>query len=512
MANDDEPQQLPFLIPPPPEEVIRNSSGQSSANTQTGGTESVQETPERIAARQEIDNLNASHAEVMQRQLAHDEATADIDKRFKDAQLQQFEATQAARDKALKATQPGIDEWKNRLAESMKKFDAAPAPKLFADKTTPEKIRGALGLVLAGIGDAMGKAAAVRVGQSTAGWDSVSKIIDMDLTRQRENIKKLDDNVVMARTGVKNAQDARDLLLAQVDQRGAVAFKRVELMAQARLAAQGKDAAGIKTSLDELGWQEKGNERKLASVSPLINHVTQGFSNTNGLTSGYEHTQNKNKPQPAGSIPTHMVDPLTGSDIPIDPTATTGRQHATAAGKLAATDVFIGTADKLLGEAEGTGQARNSTIAAWTNGNTTQAEREGTMKRLRSSYAASKGESVGAHNAKELEAALPDPPSSLAPKGAWDAWRAQIRAVTDEQKNSRASLQANAGVRLSDIARTRPPTPGELPAAPAKKSTPEAPATPAPRDRVIQLLKANPNRPNAPAMRKMYGISDKDLQ
>jgi len=507
--TDDEQQRVPYLIPPPPEEVIRDETSRTK-NT-GGGTERVQETPERIAARESIADLGDAASAALEQKKEHDVAAADLDEQYKGEQVRLFEEQQAAREKALHDTQPIIDEWRTRLRDSMAKYDAAPAPKLFADRTTGQKIVGAIGIALAGLSDAIGNAAMVRVGQAPK-FNVVDQLIESDLNRQREAIKRLDDRVVSAKTGLADAQQARAQLLAEVDQRGAVAFKRAELVAARRLSALGKSQAEVQAGLDALGWQQKVVELTQQSVAPLVDHVNETFSN--GIQQSHSRTQNVNKPAPSTQIPTHITDLLTGKDLPVDPTATDGRQHNTAVGKLGPINTFIDTSNKLIDAADQEGPARASIIGKVLGGGEKQADREAAVVRLRSAYAAAKGESIGAENMKHLEEAVPSPPSNLAPKGAWEVWRTKMKAVNEEMRQLRQENLAAAGVPRTAIGtpERREAPKSELPA----KSTgnvPAAPATPASRrDKVIQELRKNPNSPRADFARRLFKITDEELR
>lgn len=511
MADDQNPQ-IPFLVPPLPE--LETHATTTSSSTTGGSADHAQEAPERAAVRSDIDQLTGEHTDAMNAKLAHDQAAAGIDADYKKAQLEQFDANQAAHDKAVAATQPGIDEWKTRLRDSMEKYDRAPAPALFADKTTPEKLKDGLALLLAGIGDAMGTAAMVRTHQGQGNFNAVSQIIEADLTRQRESIQKLSDRIVQAKTGLADAQAARQQLLAEVDQRGATAFKRVDLMAASRLAAAGKDAPLIQATLDNLGWKQKAIELKEQSVAPLVDHVTTKYDQTRGKN---DETINRSPPAAKpGATPTHINDQLTGKEIPVDPTATDQRQHNAATAKLAPVNTFIDTANKLLKDAEANGPAQSEMVAKAFNNEPAQAGRSAAITRLRSAYISAKSESLGKDNAEHLaETAIPDPPSStFSTKGAWNAWLTKIKAVNDEMHQLRGEHLANAGVRLPDVAAARS-TSGS--AAPAPAAAPaRAPATPAAqpskRDRAIQLLREYPQYGNASLLRKVYGITDQELR
>jgi hypothetical protein len=514
MAADDQPQTN-LLINPPPEESIRNAT--TSTTGGTAGSDVVQETPERIAARGELDALNARHQEAMDAQAENDKATALVHQQAEEAKLAQMDADAAARDKALQATQPGIDEWRTRLRESMDKYDKAPAPALFADKSTPDKILSGIGLALAGLGDAIGTRALIASRQ-TGGLDqfnSVPKLIEADLQRQRENLSKLNDRIVMAKTGLGDAQAARAQLLAEIDQRGAVAYKRADQVAAARLAAQGVPAAEIKSKLDQLGWEQKSEDAKLASVSPLVNHVTE--TQKSDTTREFSDTKNINEKPTQATVPTVVTDRLSGRDLPVDPARTDARQHNAAVAKLAAANTILATTNDLLSEVEKNGPATNETIAKFLGGPQVQAKLTADVQRIHSAYAASKGESTGAYNQDQLSSALPPPPSSADIRpGAAAAWLAKVKSMRDEQLVNRAEALAAAGVPPQEINRTMGPAKNahtdRLTAPTATPGTPQqAPAPTSERDRIIQRIKAHPNDPKNALAKKVYGVTDQEL-
>ncbi len=538
---DDGQQRSPFLVPPLPEEVIRNAT--TTGHKTGGGTETVVEAPERIAARQGIDTLEADHQRAMDAKLAHDEATAHINEESANAAVALADQQQAQRDAAYKATQPGIDEWRKRLRESMDRYDKAPAPKLFADGNTTENVLKGIGLALAGLGDAVTTRALITAGHAPTGKNSVSDLIDADLARQRENIQRLSDRIVTAKTGLGDAQAARAQLLAEVDQRGSVAFKRADLVAKARLAGEGADAAKIQSTLDQLAFRQRSEELKQASVAPLLNHFTTNHADEIGRE--HSDTQNINKPTPgAGTAkaPDYVTDTYSGQKLPVDQATTDRMQHNKAVGLMAQVNGTLQVADEILHLAGKNGQSLPEFLSVVGADTSKQAEIAGKVVQFRKAYGIAKGgESQAIPSLEELEQAIPNPPSDFKSAATYKNWLAKMNSARDDIMNIRKGNLAAAGVPLSDIERASKPAPSSFgrqkPAAagrPARGIEPgegngpgsDAPLAedpsaahiddvqkkPAsPRDRAIHLLRQAPNYGKKGLLMKTYGITDAEL-
>ena len=251
------------------------------------------------------------------------------------------------------------------------------------------------------------------------------------------------DNVAIAKTGLTDAKDAKAALLADADATGAEAMRRAQMLGEYMVKSAGPQAAVYQARLDALKLKQEMNMYQASSLQHLTKTITAKHESENIARSG--------QPVKPSGIPTHVADELTNSDLPVDATGTNPRQHTTAAGKLAPLNTFLDTAGKLIQEAEANGPARNSTISGVLNTGTTQAEREAAVTRMHSAYAAIKGESVGEGNAKQLERAMPSPPSSLAPEGQWKAWLAKTKEVYAEVRQLRNENLANAGVPRDQI-------------------------------------------------------------
>lgn len=151
---------------------------------------------------------------------------------------------------------------------------ATPAPALFADRKGWDKTKLAIGLALAGLGDAMNAKASAVLGHA-AGPSAVTDIITMDLERQRENLKKLTDGQIMAKEGVKDAIAARELALTKVDMKGAALFALASQHLETQLKAKGVQAPEIAKNEAKLALDREEMKRKEAAVAGLASEHTR---------------------------------------------------------------------------------------------------------------------------------------------------------------------------------------------------------------------------------------------
>lgn len=235
--------------------------------------------PAQQANLDQSDQLAAAQADTAERQRKQQAAADDIQAEH-DMQAQQLQG-QIAEEKKFRDEQvsQSISTWQNRLEGAYNAAKTQPAPSLFADGSTGHNLIRAAGLALAGLGDTISAGAAARYGGQRT--NSVGEIIESDLQRQREKIAKLKDDVVMARTGVKDAEDARKLMLSEVDAKGAGFLSRLEAMTKARMSAlkagdQGQIAA--QNLLADI--QTKKLEFQQRSLAPLTEKHTLASTTT----------------------------------------------------------------------------------------------------------------------------------------------------------------------------------------------------------------------------------------
>jgi hypothetical protein len=154
----------------------------------------------------------------------------------------------------------------------------------------------------------------------------------------------------------------------------------------------------------------------------------------------------------ASKAPAAYTDVLSGEQLPVDPNLTDVRKHNEATAKLRPVNTFLATANKLLAT------AKHPETPEWAQFVGADASKQGSaaaaIKRLRSAYAAAKGESIGEGNMAHLSEAIPDPPT----KGMFNdarmkVWRRKIQDLVEEMTDLRKGGLADAGVPADVIER-----------------------------------------------------------
>lgn len=166
---------------------------------------------------------------------------AGIDKAIADEAAAQGKA----RADAYAKTEESIGAATQRLTAARQRFENEPPVSLFGDRDTWGKALGAMGMLFAAAGDAQKAKAAALLGQQASGPSFLTGVVQMDLQRQREKLGKMSDEALMAQTGLKDAREARQAALAEVDLRGALAYKRLAAIGKANLSSKGMDDATI---------------------------------------------------------------------------------------------------------------------------------------------------------------------------------------------------------------------------------------------------------------------------
>ncbi len=160
---------------------------------------------------------------------------------------------------------------------------ATPAVALMADRKGWDKAKLAIGLALAGLGDAMNAKASATLGRA-AGPSAVTDVINMDLDRQRANLKKLTDVQIMAKEGVKDAIEARELALSKVDLAGAALFALASQHLETQLKAKGLEAPAIAANEAKLAIDRAEVESKKRAVADLANTHTRTGQKVENVT------------------------------------------------------------------------------------------------------------------------------------------------------------------------------------------------------------------------------------
>jgi hypothetical protein len=375
------------------------------------------------------------------------ERQAQAQKEQADAEQRALEQQNAMRDAAIAKAQPTIDEWTTKLSAARQAYEKAPAPSLFADKDNAHKAIGAAALIGAAIADGFSAYGAVLSGHESKGAHFVNTIIANDLERQRENIKNLSDKAAMAKAGLQDADEAKKLLLADVDVKGAIMVKNAAAIAKAKMAAIGMAQPEIDQHKDILALQDIGLKYKEAAATHIQSQVDSKVTADEQV----QRTET-DASKSAHSTPTSYTDSLSGQSLPIDPTKTDRQAYNKAAGSLDKVNTLISAVDRIVDATKGGAEA-----PSWTAGvpflskltgesAAKQALSESAMSQVRTAYGATFGEGTSQENQKALGASLPNPPAAPATDEAWKAWQSQITEMRNTALTYRANKLAMAGV------------------------------------------------------------------
>jgi hypothetical protein len=302
-SQDEQTQQLGGLtVPPLPAHETTATSGTE--------TETASLAPEQQAALGAVADTTAAQGQATQAAAVpltqQAQAGADVAKQQADA-ADATSAAKAAEDQRQVAKVAAATDAYKAANDAVK---AQPSAALGADRNAWGKFTLALGAALSGFGDALNARATVLGGHDVRSH-FLNDLVTRDLDRQKEVIEKLKDNQVMALTGVKDAEQARELALSRIDMQGAEIFKRLQLRGEALTKAAGVNTPALQAKLDALKLDEHAAEFRSQAVAPL----TQKLSRKSGVS----NTDRDQKPA-ADAAGTVARDPVTGAPIGTSPT------------------------------------------------------------------------------------------------------------------------------------------------------------------------------------------------
>lgn len=246
----------------------------------TSGKDTKTETlsPEQIAARDEQHARTAEEVAFTEREAAQRKRAAEVEQQNVEAAQFAADAEEQARTgPQAQAAKSYIDWARQHTREEENKLAKMSAPSLFADRDGWGKVRLAVSLGLAGLGDGMIAAAAIRAGHAPTSRNTIGEIIDRDLARQRAAIDKQKDSVLIARTGIKDAEEARRAVMADIDLRAKHMYRQAELLTRSRLAALKLDQATIDQTKEVLDLKRKQADHDAEYVKGHSTSVTNRY-------------------------------------------------------------------------------------------------------------------------------------------------------------------------------------------------------------------------------------------
>ncbi len=433
MANflaDDQDQPptgggLTSLFPPAPQHETHTTS-ESGSSTPVAS-------PEYTKAVGDVASTATQQADTVEAQGLQGSEVAEALKKEAADQLAALDAAAAEKRAESERQNANIKAQADVLRQANQALKETPAPALFHEGDGWKNVAKAVALAVGAFGDALAAKGAALGGRSST-QNSVAQTVNMLLDQEREKIKKLSDNQVIAKTGLKDAIDARATALAEVDARGAEAMRRAQMLGEYMVKASGPQSAVLDARLKALDLQQHANEFRAQSLAALHKTIT-----------GKHTAENIDrdptvKPPGAGGTPTEFTSG--GENFAVNPAETTPRLHATARTQLGLIQGAIKNTEEVLTDLPGH-DSPQSTVRAFFTGDQARAEANSKLATIRNQTAAALKESMGEQAGKERAAAIfPDVPQTDA---GMPAWRAKIHAGLSSMHDLRGEVLHAAG-------------------------------------------------------------------
>lgn len=499
------------IVPPLPEFERKTDL----ASTDRGGaTTDKALSPEQLASQASQDALltDSIHQTADARDVADRKAALE-------AQHAKEMADEAGRQAQLDAvatakSQEAIAAAKQRLTSKQAEYDKAPSPSFFHHGDTWGNALRGMALGLGTLGDSMQKAAMVRIGQAPPNIDTVGDIIGADLQKQEHHIARLKDNVVMAHTGLADANEARAQMIADRHQAAATAYDRLIKLAAARMASLGYDNNRIAQSDEIIKLREKREAEKAQAVAPLTKTVEGHW-----LHKGQQVSETNRQSASAAKGPTEsqakLADLSAGLTSELDTIKKLPPLTQEELAKVQDNQQSSNAADNSTGLIGSTvsraGRAVGAIPRTKYEGLTPEAQRSmnawdaAVELRARQLTGAGMPETEAIREARTLGYSPGDSP---------DVMRQKIQRLEDSAKRG-VQLSGQGGAIVAPGIASHQTAPGQAPTHPpplVPAPPPPAPPAGSNRDKAIQLIKSHPNGgANAVLMRK-YGITPEELR
>lgn len=500
------------LIPPLPEYERQTDSSDTSARG--GGAERKVMSPEQQKALAGLDQSTADQIAGTDEVRKHKEAENAVTSDLADQQAKAARQQELLTNQAIDAGAKTLEAARTRAREAEAKHDAAPAPKFFRDGDTWGNALRGLGLALGSAGDAMQRAAAIRVGAPAPSLHTVEGIIESDLNLQKDHLQRLSDAAVRARTGIADATEARRQMLADIDLRGASVYKRLEAVAKARLAALGMKAPEIEQHQAVLALKAARAQKQADYVAPTWESIHSTWEKTH--KSGVEETNRV--PTAAGKGPTESqaktADLSAGMLNELKTIESLPPLSQDALAKVQSNELASNAADSATGVTGviGAKLGRAVGVIPKTKYDGLSPEQQKSMNawdslvelRARQLTGAGMPNSEAIREARTLGYSPGDSP---------DVMQQKIARLKESAQRG-MTLSGPAGAQLqqggSEPSGVHAPAPAGSTPAPATEPPPFKPETP--RQQMIRLLKLNPNRPGAAQVIQRWNITPEELR
>lgn len=290
----------PIMPAPAPYERRETNAGEKTGKDQTSTTLSEEQktafaASDAVAAQEE--------AQIRKEQAGKDKiADAEAQGAADQARIAKWEADQL-NSPAAQAARKQVEDIRLHTADQEARFDRTPAPALFADRKGWDKVKLAVAMGLGGLSEGMIAAAHLRLGMAAPQQHTVDGIIERDIQRQIANIDKIKDSVAMARTGLKNATDAKAALRADVELRGKSMYKNAEMLMRGRLVALKKDQNAIESDGRIIEVRNRQAEKKLNYVQTHSDIIKNTFDSAQRTVDVINRVPAPSPENRAGAVP-----------------------------------------------------------------------------------------------------------------------------------------------------------------------------------------------------------------
>lgn len=259
-----------------------------------------------------------------------------------------------ARDRSIEAAQA-------QQQAAFDRYRAMDFRDFWADKSTGQKVVAGISLALGALGGALS-------GQQNLAFETIQNAIRRDFEIQKARIDKAHDDVIMARTGVMDAVEARKVALSDLEVREAAATQATAAKYAAMKARQGVPAAAIAGDKNIQAWRQQEQElmiRAFSSYSRALDVATarsatagRGGGRRPGMLppapKGMDYVTDPKDPQGVARNPDGSPILLPSSAAKAKNAAAAGETKAAAAtAKATAEDIaFAHKVDRALGDYE----------------------------------------------------------------------------------------------------------------------------------------------------------------
>lgn len=262
------PVEEPVAVPPPaPVAPVTPPAPSAALPGVTRRVTYDELSPEQVANRAEQKRIGGEQVKVEQRRGAANVEMAQ-------AEQDQAEAEHEHQGKRQQLITDAINLGEQHIEEARTSYQQAVAKRAgmkLSDLPLAPDILSMVGLALG------------QLGAGARGHNDALDILEGRLKRsmdvQRANIAAADDMVAMAKTGIRDAQEAKKALIDDVNVNEAASWKAIESQWRSELARRKVPAAQIDADARVLAAQKNAAEAEQKALAPTVRHVQDTLTN-----------------------------------------------------------------------------------------------------------------------------------------------------------------------------------------------------------------------------------------